>query len=431
METLKMSEKERRRLEVMSRVRGGELKLVKAAELLGLSYRQGKRVYQRYLADGDRGLVHGLRGKASNRRADGRRRRAVALYREKYSGFGPTLAVEYLADAEQLTVAPETLRQWLLAEGLWQPQRRSKPHRRRRPRKEHRGEMLQLDGSHHDWFEGRRAWAVLMVAIDDATGEVFARFFEEETTEAAMRTFRRYLERHGIPQALYVDRDSIYRSDREATADEILRGEEPCTQFGRAMRQLGVRLIMAHSPQAKGRVERSNRTLQDRLVKALRLQSINDVATANEFLEEGFLAAFNARFAVKPVSPADVHRQAPEDLDLALVFSTCEDRVVQNDWTIRWRNRWLQLTSAHRGLRLPGRRVTVCEPLDAPLCLLYDGRRLEFSELAEPPPKRRAVQRQAPTGSSQGQRPAANHPWRGRVVPAASAGGAACSAPAR
>jgi len=207
METLKMSGKERRRLEVMSRVRGGELKLVKAVELLGLSYRQGKRVYQRYLADGDRGLVHGLRGKASNRR-----RRFV-------NGCWPKACGNRSAEA--------------------------KPHRRRRPRKEHRGEMLQLDGSHHDWFEGRRAWAVLMVAIDDATGEVYARFFEEETTEAALRTFRRYLERHGIPQALYVDRDSIYRSDREATADEILRGEVPCTQFGRAMRQLGVRLIMA------------------------------------------------------------------------------------------------------------------------------------------------------------------------------------------
>src|SRR5262245_21583696 len=263
METLRMSQSERRRLVVMDGVRSGKMTLRKASELLAVSYRQVKRLWSRYQAEGDRGLVHRLRGRASNHRCGAKlRARVLARYREEYGDYGPTLAAECLAE-EGLAVPVETLRQWLKAAGLWSGQRQRRAHRRRRARKEHWGELVQMDGSHHDWFEGRRAWAVLMVMIDDATGRIFARFFEAETLTAALAMFRGYAGKYGFPQAIYVDRAGIYRSDREPTEAEILAKEQPRTQFGRAMKDLGVELILARSPQAKGRVERMNGTLQD------------------------------------------------------------------------------------------------------------------------------------------------------------------------
>jgi hypothetical protein len=415
METLLMSGKERTRLEVMGRVKREEITLAKAAELLRMSYRQAKRVFARYRAAGDRGLVHGLRGRVSNRRQDELREQTLALYAQRYADFGPTLASEYLWREDGLQVKVETLRQWLLAAGLWQRRRQRKPHRLRRPRKEHCGELVQMDGSYHDWFEGRRAWAVLMVMIDDATSRLYARFSEQETTVAAMETFGRYAQRHGLPRALYVDRDSIYRSDREATTAEALAGQEPRTQFGRAMDELGVRVILAGSPQAKGRVERSNGTLQDRLVKAMRQRGVSDLPTANAFLEDVFLADLNERFTVAPARRADLHRRVLAGVKLEQVLAIHEERQVQNDWTVRWHNRWLQVMPRHRSLQLAGRRVTVCEQLDGRVKLLYRGRELEWQELPAAPP--RAEQTKEPltpekVRSNQGRRPAANHPWR-------------------
>ena len=230
-----------------------------------------------------------------------------------------------------------------------------RPYRQRRARKEYFGELVQMDGSHHDWFEGRRDWAVLMVLIDDATSEVFAWFSEGETTIAAMEAFRGYVERYGLPRALYVDRDSIYRCEREATIAENLAGKEPTTQFGRAMEELDVGVIMAHSPQAKGRVERVNGTLQDRLVKALRRAKISDLAAANRFLQEKFLPAFNRRF-VRKAAQAAICTGGAAWLDLDRVLSIRETRVVQNDWTLRFENRWFQLGEVHQKLALAGRR---------------------------------------------------------------------------
>lgn len=412
METLGMSVRERRRLEVLSRVRGGDVTLVKAAELLGLSYRQVKRVYARYRTEGDAGLVHRLRGRPSNRRTEEDvKGRSLDLYREKYWDFGATLASEYLEHEDQVVVAVETLRGWLLSAGLLQRRRQRKAHRCRRPRKEHLGEMVQMDGSHHDWFEGRRDWAVLMVMIDDATSRVYARFFESETTVAAMETLWRYVERNGVPHSLYVDRDSIYRCDREATGEEILGGKEPVTQFGRAMEDLDVKLILAGSPQAKGRVERANGTLQDRLVKALRRAGISDLVSANEFLEEEFLAGLNARFAIEAVRAADLHRRVPRGVRMERVFSFQEPRVVQNDWTVRWQNRWFQLTGANKKLSLVGRRVTVCEHLSGTIELLLQGRALAWEELPGCPVKQ-VSHGEVEIRSNQGRRPSLDHPWR-------------------
>jgi hypothetical protein len=272
-----------------------------------------------------------------------------------------------------------------------------------------------MDGSHHDWFEGRRGWAVLMVMIDDATGKIYARFFEAETLEAAQETFGRYVRRQGLPCGLYVDQAGIYRSDREPTAEELACDKQPETQFGRAMRELEVELILARSPQAKGRVERVNRTLQDRLAKALRRGEISDLATANAFLEGTFLPEFNARFGKPAADPCDAHRAWTVALDLDRILATREPRTVQHDWTVRWQNRFLQLPAESASIVGPGQKVEVCQQYDGRLRIFSGSQEWAWSEAgARSPaqPKRRS--RSGPTGSCQGHRPAANHPWRGK-----------------
>lgn len=412
METLAMSVGERRRLELFRRVGSGELTLVKASELLSLSYRQTKRAYGRYRSEGDAGVVHGLRGRSSNRRVDEEKKlRVLKLYEEKYSDFGPTLASEYLASEDGEEVAVESLRQWLKSAGLWKARRKRSAHRKWRARREHLGEMVQLDGSHHDWFEGRRRQATLMVLIDDATNRTYARFFEEETTAASFETFWRYVVRNGLPHAVYADKASIYRTTRDATVDESLADEPAATQFGRAMQELGVELILAHSPQAKGRVERRNAVFQDRLVKALRLKNISELELANEFLEQDFLESLNEKFTVPPTKGGDLHRRVGRGVKLERVLSFQEVRVVQKDWTIRWRNRWFQLTEANQKLALVNRKVTVCEQLDGTVVVLFGKRELAWVELPERPAKVRRVK--APTKSSGGrEKPPADHPWR-------------------
>ncbi len=417
METFSMSLKERRRLEALSRVQAEELTLVEASELLGLSYRQTKRSWARYQQDGDAGLVHRGRGRLSNRRSDeAKKQRAVALYQERYSDYGPTLAAECLASEEGLTVAVSTLRRWLTDSSLWRRRRRRRVHRSRRPRRLHRGELVQMDGSFHDWFEGRLGWAVLMVLIDDATGTILARFYEKESWATAADVFRHYLGVHGIPRGLYVDQHSIYRADREPTAEELLTQRDPETQFGRALRELDVELILARSPQAKGRVERMNGTLQDRLVKALRRTRISNLDEANQFLEADFLGEFNARFAIAAAKPQDWHRPPKPSMDLGRILSIQEPRVVANDWTVRWRNRVLQLPRETAEWITSGQTVTVCEQLDGKLRVFAGEREVSWSPNrlpAAPKPRRNGAPR-GPTGSTQGRKPAAHHPWRGK-----------------
>ena len=417
METLRMSGKELRRVAAFSRVADGNWKLAEAARHLKLSYRQAKRAWARYRELGNSGLMHGLRGRASNHAAhSGRRAQSLRLYREKYADYGPTLAAECLASDDQLRVSVSSLRRWLLAEGLWTPERRRAKHRRRRARRERVGELVQMDGSFHDWFEGRRRWAVLMVAIDDASGASYARFFEAETLEAAQETFGRYVRQYGVPVGLYVDQAGIYRSDREPTLEELVAKKQPETQFGRAMGELGVELILARSPQAKGRVERMNGTLQDRLVKALRRANISDLATANAFLEEKFLAEFNVRFSKPAVEPADAHRPLAVGLDLDRILSVREPRQVQHDWTVRWQNRFLQLPPESAAVVRPGQKVEVCQQANGQLRVFSGEQEWAWVEAAQRSSRRmrRRRRKPGPTGSSQGLRPAANHPWRGR-----------------
>jgi hypothetical protein len=334
------------------------------------------------------------------------------LYREQYADYGPTLAAECLAKEDGLVVSVTTLRRWLSQAGLWERRRKRQLHRRRRPRRERLGDLVQMDGSHHDWFEGRRGWAVLMVMIDDATGRVTAGFYENESWASTADLFQRYVRCHGLPRGLYVDQHSIYRPDHEPTGSELLDNRPAETQFGRAMRQLDVELILARSAQAKGRVERMNGTLQDRLVKAMRRAKIDNLEAANRFLNDGFLSEFNARFQVAAAQPEDGHHPLSDSIDLAHIVSIQESRVVAKDWTIRWQNNVLQLPVEVAEFIQCGHRVTVCEPLEGSLRVFAGERELLWSPILNPPlPK--PPRRLGPTGSSQGQRPAANHPWRG------------------
>jgi transposase-like protein len=409
MGVLKMSARERKRLELLSRVKEKTLKLIEAAVLCVLSYRQMKRVWRRYQEQGDGGLIHRGRGRPSNRRkAPEFRKKVVERYKEKYPDFGPTLASEHL-EREGLKVDAETLRRWLMAAGPWKRTRQRQKHRQRRERRAHRGELIQMDGSHHDWFEGRRGWAVLMVMIDDATNRTYARFYETEDTRSAMDLFGRYARHYGLPQALYVDHDSIYECTREARVDEQLRGEGPQTQFDRAMQALAVDIIPANSPQAKGRVERRHGVFQDRLVKAMRLLKISSLETANQYLDDTFLPDLNRRFTVAAKESADLHRRIPAGVILKDVLCFEEPRVVQNDWTVRWRNRHFQIDRQHQGLHLARRSITVRERLDGSLSLLYRSQRLRFRELAErpkPPPPVVPEKIRAPWT------PPPAHPWR-------------------
>jgi hypothetical protein len=422
MGTLAMSLKERRRLEVMSLVRDKKLSLVKGASLLKISVRQGRRLWRRYCNAGDIGLIHGLRSKPSNHaRKTSFREKTLARYVERYSGFGATLAAEKL-NADGLEVCRETLWRWLLAEGLLTRRVRRKVHRSRRERRSCLGEMVQMDGSHHDWFEGRGEWCVLMVMVDDATSRTYARFSEGETTIAVMQIFGGYARKYGLPHSLYVDRDSIYRSDRQATVEEELRGHPaPATQFARAMVELNVELILANSPQAKGRVERMNGTLQDRLVKEMRLEKISDIASANVFLEKHFLPGLNRKFAIKARDMTDVHRSMPAGMKLDEVLSFQEKRTVSNDWCVMWRNRIFQLDHRHEAMALAGREVMVREKLDGTIQLLSQGHKLHWKELKHRPQKARL---KVPVTNNQKWNPGADHPWnRDSARRAAGVGG--------
>jgi hypothetical protein len=415
METLTMSGKERERMTVMAGVTGKKLTLKQAGELMGVGYRQSKRIWKRYQADGDAGLVHRLRGKPSARRkGPALRAQALALYaEERYADFGPTLMAEQLAKAG-LAVDHETLRRWRLAEGKHTVRRRRQKHRQWRERKPSFGAMVQLDGSHHDWFEGRGPKCVLMVMVDDATNKLHARFFAEETTRASYDVLEGWVRKHGLPQSLYVDRDSIYRCEGVASLAEQLAGKAPQTQFGRAMAQLGVDLILANSPQAKGRVERMNGTLQDRLVKELRLAGINDMESANQFLEGKYLRAFNRQFERAAASPVDVHRGMPRNLNDVLSWE--EERVVQCDWTVACQGKRYQLDRQHEALSLVRRKVIVRSLRNGRVKLVYRGQPLQWRSLPAGVERKLAPVKPRPQEKEQREIvkpiPSSGHPWR-------------------
>ncbi len=416
-----MSEKELRRVEVLGRVAAGELKLVQGAEVLEISYRQGKRMWRRYREEGAAGLVHRSAGKPSNRAHPERlRRRVLRLVREKYSGgvgerFGPTLAAEHLAEEDGVEVQAETLRRWMLAEGLWSRERKRRPYRKRRARREHFGELVQMDGSFEAWLEERGPEGCLMNLVDDATNETLCRLGEQETIWAAAGMLWRWIERYGVPQALYTDWKNVYV--REPTAKEMVTGEAPLTQFGRMCARLGIRILAASSPQAKGRVERSHGTHQDRLIKKLRRKNICTHAGANRYLEQEYLREHNRRFARAAAKKADFHQPAPPAAQLRAVFRLQSERVISNDWVVSYGGRSLQLERQSQRYAPARAQVTVWEAEDGSLEVEYRGQKLGWKEIVGGERRREEVEQMVPVAARRPSarsrwKPAPDHPWR-------------------
>ena len=369
-----MSQKERDVLKIMHAVLRGERTQAEAARLLDKSTRQVRRILRGLQAGGDAAIVHGLRGKPSNHQPDAKLRQAVlAAYRKHYADFGPTFACEKLAE-QGLHVGAQTLRRWLIAEGLWQRQRRRQTHRSRRPRRACFGELVQMDASIHDWLEGRGEEVVLISMIDDATSRILARFYPEGTVQTHLDLLGRWLRRYGRPLALYTDRHSIFEPQDKGRALP-----DAVTQFGRALQELGIELICAHSPQAKGRVERSFGTAQDRWVKELRLAGVEDAEGANEVLAR-LLPRHNRRFGKAAGQAADAHRPLGPGHDLAAILSIQDERVVSNDYTVRFHNRFYQLLPpAHPGQR--GGRVVIEQRLDGSLAIRFGDKYLTYREV--------------------------------------------------
>jgi transposase-like protein len=375
-----LRQRELKRLHVIHRVIQGELTQVEATELISLSERQIRRIVRRIQQEGDEGILHKSRGRQSGRKTPKKLGESIVeLYRRKYQGFGPTLTSEKLQEIEGIEVSKETVRTLLIESGDWQKGRKRRKHRQWRQRKRHRGEMVQLDGSHHDWFEGRGPWCVLMAYIDDATGRVHGRFYEYEGTIPAMDSFRRYIRKHGIPLSVYLDKHTTYKSTAKPTIEEELQGIKPMSQFERAMKQLGVDVIHAHSPQAKGRIERLFGTLQDRLVKEMRLRGISTIEEANRFLQE-YLPAYNKKFMVASVSKEDLHRPVPKGIDLNTILCIRMERTVRNDHTIAHDRHLYQIEES-----ILGKKVTVQERINGKMVIVYQGKSLRYRQITKRP----------------------------------------------
>jgi transposase len=416
-----MNDGELSRAAVLSRVADQGWSLVQAAERMAVSYRQAKRLWKRYRTQGSAGLVHGNVGRASNRaKPKGVRRRVLGLIGKKYGGkpgerFGPTLAAEHLAQEDGIRVGVETLRGWMLEAGLWSRERRGRAHRQRRERKAHLGELVQMDGSFHAWLEERGPGGCLMNMVDDATGTTLCQMGKEETIWAAARVLRAWIESYGVPQALYTDWKNVYV--REPNEEERRRGEVPVTQFGRMCQRLGIKILAANSPQAKGRVERNHGTHQDRLVKKLRRKQIDRLEQVNRYLREEYCPEHNRRFAVAAAAREDYHLPSPGGRRLREIFHLETERVLSNDWVVRHENRWYQIERQSQHHAPTKSKVTVCEWEDGTVEIHYRGQKLKWEEIEAGVAPARLVMES--NGNSTVNvtvkskwKPGADHPWR-------------------
>ena len=375
-----------------------------AASMIGLSERQVRRVVKAMREQGDKGIIHGLRGRPSNRRLPEEvRERVLAFYQERYPDFGPTLATEKLFECDGITISDETLRMWLIEAGIWKKRRKRSAYRQWRQRKECFGQMLQMDGSHHDWLEGRGSELVLMGSIDDATNTTYGRFHDYEGTLPAMDSFQGYVKKYGLPMSIYVDRHTTYKSSKKLTEWDEVEGIKTLSQFERALMELGVEVIHAQSPQAKGRIERLFGVFQDRLVKEMRLRGITTKDQANEFLEE-YLPRYNQRFRVCPANETDVHVPLSSYIDLDRYLCIKRERTIRKDNTIALDGRLYQLEQ--RG----GKKVVVEERLDGSLRMISKGVSLKYREITERPQKE-VVPKMDTRVFNRPPKPAKDHPW--------------------
>jgi len=422
-ELLHMSQQEQSRSEIIRLYVEGYIKQKDAARRMDLSTRQVRRLAREYRLHGSRALIHGNRGKESNRKIrDKVRQQAMALVRQHYPDFGPTFAAEKLSEKHNISVSSETLRQWMISDGLWQSKRKrqpaSHPMRERRPCV---GELVQIDGSPHDWFEGRAPKCTLIVFIDDATSRLLdLQFYPAETTQAYMSSLRRYLKYYGRPVALYSDRHSVFTVNTEDA-----KSGEQLTQFGRALKTLDIESIPANSPQAKGRVERANQTLQDRLIKEMRLAGIDSMTEGNAFLEQ-YMEKHNRKFAVSPADNTDAHRLVLHgEQELELIFSIHRKRKLSKNLSLQYNNIVYQLKIKGIGYAMRGAMVTVCESFDGTVTLLYNGKEQQYTtykrgEKPQPVADGKTINQavdQAIINQKQAHKPRPDHPWRKPCLP--------------
>lgn len=401
-----MTQGELKKLHVIRKAIDKAITQAEAAQILDIATRQVRRLVKRVRLQGDKGITHKNRGKPSNRaKPDNLKDKALKLCRQKYKDFGPTLASEKLFEIDKIKVHDETLRLWFIEDSIAYKSRKKRPHRSWRQRKACLGEMLQMDGSHHDWFEGRGEPCVLMGYIDDATGRPFAKFYPYEGTLPAMDSFKRYIEKHGIPASLYLDKHATYKVNRKRSVEEELNNADPLSQFVRAVEEFGTNVIHADSPQAKGRIERLFGTFQDRLIKEMRLKDIKSIEGGNKFLA-WYLPVYAERFGVVPASPANLHRPLSKTIDLDKILCKKTERALRNDFTVAHDKKLYQIENNIRA-----RKVTVEERTDGSMLIHHKGAPLKFKEI-KIRPKRMIEQKDPYIFLNRVRIPSKNNPWR-------------------
>jgi len=412
-----MTQGELKKLHIVKKAIDKAITQAEAAQIVEITTRQVRRIIKRIRLQGDKGIIHKSRGRPSNRALPERiKDKALKLCREKYHDFGPTLASEKLFERDKIKVNDETLRLWFIQENIGYRTRKKRPHRQWRQRKACYGEMVQMDGSHHDWFEGRGEPCVLMGYIDDATGEPFGKFYPYEGTLPAMDSFKRYLEKHGIPVSLYLDKHSTYKVNQKRTIEDELNGTDPLSQFARAAKELGVNVIHADSPQAKGRIERLFGTFQDRLIKEMRLKGIKSIEEGNRFLE-GYLPVYAKRFGVEAANDSDLHRPLPKTIDLDKILCKKTEHALRNDFTVAHDKRLYQIANNIRA-----KKVMVEERTDGSMLIKHRGSILKFKEIQARPKKIIMEEDRYLFPWKKGSIPSKDNPWRkfqfGSTLPA-------------
>ena len=377
-----MSQQESNRLHVIRQAIEKAITQKEAARELGYTERQVRRMVKRVREEGALGICHRSRGrKPNNWISEAHKEQVLAWCRSRYVEFGPTHVCEKLNRSHRIRVSRETVRKWFMKEGVAYRSRRNRPHRQWRRRKAHRGEMVQMDGSRHAWFEGRGPMCVLMGYVDDATGRVYARLYEYEGTLPALDGLKRYIKRYGIPRSVYLDRHTTYKAPGSQTVDEQLGDSQPMSQFERCLGELGVEVIHAYSPQAKGRIERLFGTFQDRVVKEMRLAGVTMIAEGNAFLNT-YLPEYNRMFAREPEVKADFHRPVVDKRALDGILSIKTEHALRNDFTVAHNKKLYQVVTNVRT-----KKVVVEERTDGRLYILHNGQRLQYTEIARRPKK--------------------------------------------
>jgi len=402
-----MSLGEVKRLKLIQSVIDRQISQKRVSSILSLSDRQIRRLVKAVREGGDKGIIHRSRGRPSNRGlSDATKERVIVLYKEKYSDFGPTLAAEKILELDGIRLSDETLRNWLIEAGLWKRRRKRSSYRQWRPRRSFFGEMVQMDGSHHDWLEGRYPALVLMGYIDDATNTIYAKFYDYEGTMPAMDSFKGYVKKYGLPMSVYLDRHTTYKSSKKPTEWDEANDVKFLSQFERSLKELGVDVIHAFSPQAKGRVERLFGVLQDRLVKEMRLQGIKTKDEANVFLET-YLPRYNKKFRVCPANETDVHVRLARNFNWDKYLCIKDQRTIRNDNTVAYNKKLYQLEEND------SKKVDIEERIDGTLLIISKGRSLKYKEINERPKQMVPAKNDMRT-YNRPPKPLKDHPWKQR-----------------